>query len=370
MVEPSNNKIQIELDEALWNRAHADDIERFITSCLSKAGADQNSAQVVSKSLVETSLRGVDSHGIRLLPHYVKTLEGGRVNGHPKIKFSSLAMSTGTVDADNGFGQVAGLRAIDEAIKIADKTGIAAVTVVNSSHFGAAGSFTLAAAERGFMGVAVCNSDALVVAHDGIDPFHGTNPISFAVPVRGEKPYLLDMASSSIPWNRVLQYGLIERELPEGVAIDGNGDMTTSAAEAQALLPLGGVEFGYKGAGLAGICDVLSAAISGMKFSHQLYNFTGPDYSTHRQLGQFYMVMKPDAFIPADVFDQQMKTYLHDLRNQKSKPGTRILAPGDREWAVEAIRSARGIPMDPAVWDIFADLARSLNVSSLTAVVD
>ncbi|MDH5356566.1 MAG: Ldh family oxidoreductase, partial [Gammaproteobacteria bacterium] len=331
---------------------------------------DENSASIVSKSLVETSLRGVDSHGIRLLPHYVKTLKGGRVNGQPQIKFSSLAMSTGTVDADNGFGQVAGFRAIDEAIKIADKCGIAAVTVINSSHFGAAGSYTLAAAERGFIGMAVCNSDKFVVAHDGVDPFHGTNPISFSVPIMGEKPYLFDMATSSIPWNRVLQYGLIDRELSSDVAIDANGSMTTHADEAQALLPLGGAEFGYKGAGLAGMCDVLSAVLSGMKFSHQLYSFTGPDFSKHRQLGQFYIVMKPEAFIPADIFDQQMKAYLHDLRNQKSKPGTRVLAPGDREWSVEAQRSNKGIPMDPAVWDIFCDLAKSLGVQSLTPVVD
>jgi len=368
MKQNEQNTTSYSFDENDWDRAAYTDIEKFIYGCLTQAGADHKSADAVARSLVTTSLRGVDSHGIRLLPHYIKTLQGGRINGKPNLTFQSLAASTGTVDADHGFGQVAGYRAIDEAMAIADKNGIGAVTVINSSHFGAAGCYSLAAAEQGYLSIAICNSDKFVVAHDGIEPFHGTNPISFAAPIIGEKPYLFDMATSSIPWNRVLQYGLIDRPLPSDVAIDDQGNVTTDANQTNALLPLGGAEFGYKGAGLAGMCDVLSAVLTGMSLSHAMYNFTGPDFSKHRHLGQFFIVMKPEAFIPTEMFDAQLKTYLHDLRNQPAKEGARVLAPGDREWAVEEQRLKQGIPIDQAVWQIFSQLAKSLDVAPLQPV--
>ncbi len=95
------------------------------------------------------------------------------------------------------------------------------------------------------------------------------------------------MATSSIPYNRVLHYQSIHRPLPEDVAVDSTGAMTTDPLDTEALLPLGGRAYGYKGAALAGLCEVLCSALTGMAFSHQLLAINGSDLSTPRHLGHF-----------------------------------------------------------------------------------
>lgn len=343
-------------------------VQAFVASCLQQAGADQPSTDAVSRSLVGASTRGVDSHGIRLLPHYVTALAGGRINGSPKLTYERLSAGTGRLDADDGFGHLAGYRAIEEGMRLAEESGLGAVTVVNSSHFGAAGSYTLAAAESGYMAMAVSNSDKLVLPFDGVRAFHGTNPFSFAAPLAGERPFLIDMATSSIPLNRVLQYRAVNRPLPPAVAVDQHGAMTTDAGAAAALLPVGGADYGYKGAALAAFCEVLSAALTGMGFSHQLLSMAGPDYSTRRHLGHFFLVMKVQAFIDPQFYREHLTAYLQELRSQPAIPGTRVMAAGDREWTEEQARLATGIPIDHAVRAEFAELAATYGLRPLDTV--
>ena len=364
MVTDNHNAIH----EANWSRVSASDSERFTIQALLSAGADEPSAKAVARSLVGASLRGVDSHGLRLLPHYIRALQGGRINGIPHMEFKHRMPATGTLDADDGFGHYAAYRAIEEGMKLADITGIGAVSVTNSSHFGAAGSYTLAAAEAGYIAMAFSNSDKLVLAHDGVKPFHGTNPISVAAPVVGAQPYLLDMATSSIPFNRVLHYQSIGRALPPEVAVDAAGEMTTDAYESSALLPLGGLTYGYKGAALAGLCELFGSMLSGMAFSHQLLKFHGEDMSTKRQLGHFFMVLKPEAFVDTAVFSQQMSDYLHDIRGQKALPGAEVMAPGDREWKVQAERCVHGIPVDPVLLQRFNEFSSDLDVTAVSTI--
>lgn len=355
------------MTEQNCHRVERRELERFVSAALTKAGADQVSSDAVTKALVGASCRGVDSHGVRLLPHYVQVVQGGRINNAPNVMFKALSVSAGVVDVDNGFGHLGCYRAIEEGIELAKTTGMAGISIINSSHFGAAGAYSLAAAEAGYMAIVVSNSDKFVLAHDSVDSFHGTNPISFAAPIPGEQPYLIDMATSSIPWNRVLQFGAIGRELVPDVAVDDQGTMTSDPAQAAALLPIGGEQFGFKGAALGGLCDVLSAGLTGMGFSHQLASMGGPDFETPRKLGHFIIVLNPEVFIAPDFYKQHISAYLKDLRQQQAKAGTQVMAPGDREWKEQEDRLAIGIPMDSAMWADFEAVSENLGVSALVA---
>lgn len=84
-----------------------------------------------------------------------------------------------------------------------------------------------AAAEKGMIGLIMCNTDSFVRLHDGASRFHGTNPISCAIPSPGERPWLLDIATSSVPRNRVVLDQTLGKPLPEGVASDARGEDTT-----------------------------------------------------------------------------------------------------------------------------------------------
>ncbi len=357
-----------EQEPAAAERVAADDLDRFVRAVLAAAGADETSAEATARALVGASLRGVDSHGVRLLPHYAKVLDGGRVKGRPQMRFEKSAAAAGRLDAGHALGTAAGYRAMEEAVKLAEDAGVGAVSVSNSSHFAAAGCYTLAAAEAGYIGLATCNATSAVLAHSGREGFHGTNPLSFAAPVEGERPYLIDMASSSIPVNRILQYRALDKELPAEVVVDDDGRMTQDPHAAKSLLPLGGSGYGYKGAALAGMVEILSAGLSGMCLSHQMAEMFAAPWSEPRCLGQFFLALKPSAFVAEDVFQAQLREYLDTLRGQAALPGERVMAAGDREWAVERERSAQGIPLDAPNWRIFGELAAARGVVPLTAL--
>ena len=197
---------------------------------------------------------------------------------------------------------------------------------------------------------------------DGLSAFHGTNPIAFAAPVPGERPYLIDMATSPIPWNRVWRAESLGQLLPEQVAVDAAFQPTRDPSAAEALLPVGGADYGYKGAALASLVEVLCAALTGMLFSFMVPDDLGPDFAEPRGLGQFYLVMRPGAFVPEQDYGAQMTAYLAALRANPARPGTRVMAPGDREWAAEDERRADGIPLDAAIWRDFTNLSERLGI--------
>lgn len=347
-------------------RVAGEDLSCFMQAVLRASGADQASAEAVTRALVTASRMGTDSHGLRLLPHYLQALKGGRINGAPTMTFHQRLAATGYLNADNGVGHLAGYTAMEHAVVMAEKVGMGAVAVGNSSHYGAAGCYALAAAERGYLGMAFCNSDPFVLLHDGAKPFHGTNPIAFAAPVAGESPYLLDMATSSVPWNRVQQYGAIGRELPDQVAADAAGKVCRAPSEVAALLPLGGSDFGFKGAGLGGMVEILSSMLSGMQHGFKLLPMGGPDMATPRGVGHFFLAMKPDAFVDEGVFARRLADYLADLRAQPASQNAKVLAPGDREWRCQAIRDAEGIPLDSVNQSAYAEIAEQYQIAPLS----
>lgn len=347
-------------------RVKREDLSRFMQTVLTAAGADQPSAEATTRALVTASRMGTDSHGLRLLPHYLQALQGGRINGAPNMVFHQRLAATGFLDSDDGLGHLAGYTAIENAIAMAEVAGIGAVAVGNSSHFGAAGCYALAAAERGYLGMALCNSDPFVLLHDGAKPFHGTNPIAFAAPVANDAPYLLDMATSAVPWNRVQQFGAIGRTLPDQVAADAAGKVSRDPSEVAALLPLGGNGFGFKGAGLGGMVEILSSVLSGMQHGFKLLPMGGPDMATPRGVGHFFLVMNPDAFVEEGTFARGLAEYLTDLRAQPATENNSVLAPGDREWRCQANRDAEGIPLDSANQLAYAEIAKQYRITPLS----
>lgn len=343
-------------DAAAGVRAGLGDLAGFCRAVLDAAGADAETAQAATRAMLHGSRLGIDSHGARLLDHYVSALEGGRVNPRPQMAWQTAFGAVCSLDADHGHGALAAYRAMEQAVDLAERYGIAAVGIRNSSHFGPAGAYALAAAEAGCIGLAFCNADSYVRLHDGALRFHGTNPIACAVPVAGGAPWLLDMATSAIPYNRVQLYRSLRRVLPSGVASGAGGFDTDDPDRVEMLAPLGG-EFGFKGAGLAGVAEILSAVLSGMKLSAEILPMAGPDISTPRKLGAFVMALKPEAFVDRASFDEGMRRYLDMLRNSPARPGETVMAPGDREWAEADRRVQHGIPIDPETEEAFRRLA-------------
>ncbi|SDZ56539.1 Malate/lactate/ureidoglycolate dehydrogenase, LDH2 family [Jannaschia faecimaris] len=338
----------------------ADDLAQFCRTVLTGVGADHETARDCTASMMHGSIHGVDSHGVRLLGHYAKALQGGRLNKAPKVEFTRTRAGSGMVNGDNAQGARATYAAMDHACDLAAEAGVGAVGITNSSHFGPAGAYAMRAAERGMLALVTCNSDSFVRLHDGAERFHGTNPLSITCPAPGN-PWLLDMATSAVPYNRVELYRSTGTTLPEGVASDSTGADTTDPHVAEMLAPLGGM-FGFKGAGLGGVAEVLSAVLTGMKLSPDIAPMGGPDFSTPRGMGAFVMALDPAAFAGAEVVQAGVTRYLELLRASPAQPGREVMAPGDREWAVAQGRRENGITLDPVTAASFAELAHALGI--------
>jgi len=334
-----------------------EDLHKFHTGILRKCNLDDFSNDSVSLGLCQTSLRGVDSHGVRLLPHYVNSALNGRKNPNPKFELTFKYPSIGLLDADNAFGHAAGMKAVDHGMEVADKYGIGVIAVSNSSHPGAMATMALKAADRGYICFAFTHADALILSYSGTRPFFGTNPVCFAAPRKEKDPYCLDMATSTVPWNRVLVHRGKNLPLDEGLAVDKHGNLTTNPHEAVALKPTGG----YKGYGLASMVDILCGVYSGMAFGRDILSMYKADIKTPRKLGQFYMVMKTDGAIEADNFIFALQEMTNQVRNEPSIKGEKVMLPGDKEIETAKERLKNGIPLDDITYSKFVELSTEFN---------
>ncbi|WMS44099.1 Ldh family oxidoreductase [Acuticoccus sp. MNP-M23] len=340
------------------------DLAAFLEAALLASGADADTAESATRAMMHATRFGVDSHGVRLLDHYITEMEHGRVTKTPSLAFSQTLPAIAALDAGHAQGARATFAAMEKAMEMAETCGIGAVGIGNSAHFGAAGAYAFAAAERGFFGYACCNADKIVKLHGGAAPFHSTNPHAWAMPMPDGRHWFLDMATSAIPLNRVKLYRSLGTELPEETAADAAGEPTTDANDAVMLMPLGGA-FGFKGAGLAGVAEVLSAVMNAMNLSEDVLPMGGPDLSTPRKMGAFVMAMRVDAFASRASVDETMARYLEKLRSSAAQPGETVMAPGDREWAVADARERSGTTLDPDTADAFTRLAQRYGIAPL-----
>ena len=335
-----------------------DNLIKFHKEILTSIGLDEDSVESVTIGLCETSLRGVDSHGVRLLPHYVNSALSGRKNPTPKYNISKTFPSIAHLDADNAFGHAAGMKSIDIAMEMAEVQGIGIVAVSNSSHPGAMASMALKAARKGFIALAFTHADALVLSHNGKRPYFGTNPICIAVPREEQEPYCLDMASSIVSWNKVLLKKNSQSELIEGIAADSDGNLTTNSNEATCLVPAGA----YKGFGIASMVEVLCGIYTGMQFGRAIPSMYKAPMDEPRSLGQFYMVFRVDGVVNKSDFLSTMQSMSNEVRSEPAIDGEEVMMPGDPEIKTSIKRMREGIPLDDITVDSFVKFSKEYSV--------
>lgn len=332
-----------------------EDLKRFTREILIKTGVGPESAEAVTDGLCETSLFGIDSHGIKLLPHYVRAAASGRVNGHPTFKWEMKFPCAGYLNADHAFGHHAGLVAIERCIEIAGSFGIGAIAVGNSSHFGAAGFFALKAARKDMIGLAFTHADSLMLSSGGSKPYFGTNPIAVCAPVRDEDAWYLDMATTTVSWNKILTHLAAGESLEYGWAVDEHGQETVDPKVARALFPIGD----YKGFGLSMMVEILCALLTSMPYGKNITSMYKAPIDQHRLLGHFFMAINIEAFTEKDLFKKRLQEMMKELRREPSLKG-QVMCPGDPQKKFREERTRRGIPILNTTWSEFQEIAQQL----------
>lgn len=335
-------------------------MEECCIEILKAAGVDSQSADVVACSLIKANLRGVDSHGITQLPVYVERLRKGGINLNPDIKTIQESSSVAVVDGDDGLGIVVGTIAMNKAIEKAKSSGIGAVGVKRSNHFGMAAFFSMMALEHGMIGVCMSNSAPFVAPWGGKKPCLGTNPFSMAVPTQKGFPIVVDMATSAAARGKIKLASQKKEQIPEGWALDEEGQMTTDPARALqgSLLPFGGP----KGYGIILAVDILCGILTGSSFGPYVIP-ASRDVSGPQGTGHFFLSLDIRKFMPLDSFESRLNHMVEEIKNCPLAPGvTKILVPGELEFMAEKERLAEGIPVDDVLMSRIRELGKLLNL--------
>jgi ureidoglycolate dehydrogenase (NAD+) len=312
--------------------------------------------------LIWSDLVGRSTHGVWRLPVYLARLEAELIKCPCNPSFTQDHQAVAIMDGDQGLGHFVGHEAMRCAIGKAEKFGIGAVGVHNSNHFGIGAYFVNLAADRNMIGLAFSNSTAKVVAHGGIKPVFGTNPIAFGVPSRNGKHMLFDMSTSAVCGSQVQKFAESGLPLPEGIAVDAHGISMTDSHNLDkcSLLPFGGA----KGYGIALMIEILSSVLTGAMFSTKVnsmnHNFCAPGKNGH-----FFMAIDLNQMLNQTTFFEQFDQLSNSIRKSGLNDGD-VRIPGDTRWAHRKENLLNGIPIDVSTLSSLDKLALHYGMPTLT----
>jgi len=338
----------------------ASELMEFIAAVLCNLDVPAQDATIVADRLVYAHLRGFDTHGIPLLTGYVECLEQGRINPRPKFIIERPMPWTIRLDADNGLGQVAANMAMELALDAAGLIGVGAAVVRRSNHFGAACGYSKMALPQDCIGIVTSNASPAAAPFGAIEPFLGTNPLSVAVPTLKAPPFVIDMATSEGARKKVRQALSRGVPLPNGWALNKEGNPTTDPKEALegVMLPFGGM----KGSAITLLLDILSGVLSGAEFGGRVLSvLTNQERESGN--GNFMLVLKISAFMSADEFKRRMDEELERLCALRPVSGIReVIYPGYKEHFTEITRREQGIPLAVSVVEEARSIGKRHNV--------
>lgn len=320
-------------------RFAAERLHRFAAGALARVDVPAADADLVAATLIASELDGRPSHGLLRLPFLLERLRAGLVNPQPSFRVFGQRAAAALLDADNGLGPVAGARAADLAVERASAVGVGLVGVRRSNHLGSLGFYLQRVTARRMVGLAFTNTPPAITPPGGTSPYLGTNPIAAGFPTSGE-PVVVDMATSQVARGDILRAARLGEPIPEGWALDAEGQPTTDAeaAIAGSLLPLGG----HKGFALALLVEALSGVLTGAGIGPEVGGTFAPSQG-ESNVGHCFLAIDPGAIGPG--FVERMDRVVADVRRLGGR------APGDRRHSEQARHLRDGIELPEQLLD-------------------
>ena len=321
------------------------DAETLIFKALVAAGVVNVAALAVAKALVAAEADGQPGHGFSRLGDYLGQVRSGKIKAQAQIVTVADSDTAILTNADCGFAYPALDVTIAQGIRVAKARGMAAMSVFNSHHCGSLAFQVQKLADAGLIGLMCANAPKAIAPWGGKAPVFGTNPIAFAAPRQGQPPLVIDLSLSKVARGKVMHAKKMGTPIPEGWALDKDGQPTTDpqAALEGTMLPIGGA----KGTALALMVEILAAALTGSAFSHEAGSFFTAE-GTPPRVGQFLLAIDPGKRMPD--FLARLEVLLTEISAQE---GARL--PGMRRLQSQARATAEGIEVPKA----YLDLARA-----------
>ncbi|MDO9548313.1 MAG: Ldh family oxidoreductase [Candidatus Marinimicrobia bacterium] len=317
------------------------DLKTFVVGVLKNVGLSVENAQITTDVLISADCRNIESHGVARLKRYVDGIKTGIIKLECMLDIIRETPVSLVIDGNGGMGQPIAYHAMKKCIEKAKQHFMCFASIRNSNHYGIAGYYTLMALEENMIGISLTNSAPLVVPTFGKNAVIGTNPISIGFPGKNERPFLLDMTTSTVPRGKLEVYSREDAAIPDSWACDEKGNPSIDAAKVLdnliarkggGLLPLGGgieLTSGHKGYGLSAVVDILSGVLSSGAVGLDVYGKKGAPAEVCHFLG----VINPEAFMGLDELQNNMDYYVQMLKNASKADGqTRIFVAGEKEY--------------------------------------
>lgn len=346
--------------EAIRFRAH--DLQDMSARIFRALEVPDDIAQVVASALVDANLAGHDSHGVIRIPDYVEGIRRGTVRPASRPRVLMQRAATALVSGEWGFGQPAGIAAIDEALARVRDFGVSAVGVVRCNHLGRIGAYVERAAAAG------CATAVWVggfgrwraVPYGGSRPALGTNPLAAGFPVRGEDPVVVDMATTAVAVGKIMVAHAAKKDLAPGSIVDKQGRPTTDPADffqGGALLPFGA----HKGYSLAVLSELLGQALTGA----DIHGMDGGGGEVYQNAGALFCAIDIGAFRPAEEAKAAAERITNRLRANPPAAGfERVYTPGEPEARTRRERGPAGIELPWETWRAIVATAESAGLAA------
>ncbi len=343
-------------------------LQNFCLESFEKFGFTKEQANTITDVLLLSDLYGIESHGMQRLSRYHKGIEKGmiKVDAKPEVVFETPVSAV--IDGNAGMGQLISKDAMDIAIEKAKKSGIAIVTVRNSNHYGIAGYYAKMACDQGLIGMSFTNSEAIMVPTFGTMAMLGSNPVAIAAPA-DPYPFFFDSSTTVVTRGKLEMYRKAEKELPEGWALDKDGNPSTDAPyvldniankNGGGIMPIGGAieqTGSHKGYGYGMFAEMFTSILSlGLTSNHtHIGNVGGTCHG--------FIAIDPAIFGDATAIKDHLSTFLEELRATKPVAGQdQVFTHGQKEVLSYAVRLEEGIDVDTKTVAEMAQLAEFVGV--------
>jgi len=345
-------------------RFTADRLRGVTAAILRSGGSSDAEAGLVADHLVQANLSGHDSHGVGMIPAYVRHLGAGLVVPNTRAK---LVKDDGAVlmfDGGRGYGRTVAGEAMEAAIARCRQTGVVTATLANAHHIGRVGAYGEMASGAGLVSlhfVNVTDHRGLVAPFRGTDARFSTNPVCIALPgTDRQPPVVLDMATSAVAMGKIRVARNEGKPAPEGVLIDPTGRPTRDPHVMYrdplgALLPFGG----HKGYALAVVTELLAGALSGGSTIQPGNERRGGTVNN-----MFALLVDPARLAGVDWFRREIDGFVDYVKaSPPADPAAPVLVPGDPERIARAERARTGIAVDGTTWEEILQAAEKVGLA-------
>jgi uncharacterized oxidoreductase len=244
------------------------------------------------------------------------------------------------------------------------------MTLANTHHLGRIGQFAEMATAEGLVSIHFVNviSRPMVAPWGGTDGRFGTNPFCIGIPIKGQDPFIFDIATSGVAQGKMRVAFNEGKQVKPGLLIDEKGNATTNPGVVVvpqpggllgALLPFGE----HKGYGLAVACELLGGALSGGGTWHQAT--TKENTSSRAVSNSMLTILIDPAKLGTQVaFGQESAAFIDWLKQSPAATGfDAVQIAGDYERLTRLKREKDGVNIDPNTWEEIVAAGKKVGIT-------